>query len=97
MDGQSNIGRSQYLATPESTWKKGRNPDPTAAIIDSQSIKGTLESYLESGSDGGKLVKGRKSNILVDTWVVWLLFGCSQVSHGPSGYRVYASQVVLNM
>ena len=45
--------------------KKGRNPDPTAAIIDGQGIKGTPESYLESGFEGGKLVKGRKSNILV--------------------------------
>jgi len=47
--------------------EKSRSPDPTAAIIDSQSVKGTPESYLESGFDGGKLVKGRKSNILVDT------------------------------
>ena len=47
--------------------KKSRNPDPAAAIIDSQSIRGTPESYLESGFDAGKLVKGRKSNILVDT------------------------------
>ena len=47
--------------------KNGRNPDPTAAIIDSQSVKGTPESALESGFDGGKLVKGRKRNILVDT------------------------------
>jgi len=46
---------------------KSRNPDPTAAIIDSQSIKGTPESCLESGFDGGKLIKGRKRNILVDT------------------------------
>jgi len=38
-----------------------------AAIIDSQSIKGTPESCLELGFDGGKLVKGRKINILVDT------------------------------
>ena len=46
--------------------EKSRNPDPTAAIVDSQSIKGTPECYLESGFDGGKLIKGRK-NILVDT------------------------------
>jgi len=44
--------------------EKSRNPDPTAAIIDSQSIKGTPESCLESGFDGGKLIKGRKRNIL---------------------------------
>jgi len=47
--------------------KKGRIPDPTGAIIDSQSVKGTPESFLESGFDGGKLVKGRKRHIIVDT------------------------------
>jgi len=47
--------------------KKSRNLDPTAAIIDSQSIKGTPESCLESGFDGGKPIKGRKRNILFDT------------------------------
>jgi putative transposase len=56
--------------------KKGRNPDPTGAIIDSQSVKGTPESYVESGFDGGKLVKGRKRHIVVDTMgcliVVWV-------------------------
>jgi len=53
MDGQSNVGIG-----------KSQNPDPTAAIIDSQGIKETPESHLESGFEGGKLVKGRKSNIL---------------------------------
>ncbi len=56
--------------------KKDRNPDPTGAIIDSQSVKGTPESYVESGFDGGKLVKGRKRHIVVDTMgcmiVVWV-------------------------
>jgi putative transposase len=56
--------------------KKGRNPDPTGAIIDSQSVKGTPESSVESGFDGGKLVKGRKRHIVVDTLgcliVVWV-------------------------
>jgi putative transposase len=56
--------------------KRGRNPDPTGAIIDSQSVKGTPESYVESGFDGGKLVKGRKRHIVVDTMgcliVVWV-------------------------
>ena len=56
--------------------KKGRNQDPTGAIIDSQSVKGTPESFLDSGFDGGKLVKGRKRHIVVDTigclLVVWV-------------------------
>ncbi|MEA3643619.1 MAG: IS5 family transposase, partial [Lamprobacter sp.] len=46
--------------------KAGRNPDPTAAIIDSQSVKGTPESYEDSGFDGNKKVKGRKRHIVVD-------------------------------
>ena len=42
----------------------GRNENPSARIIDSQSVKGTVESgQQESGFDGGKLVKGRKRHI----------------------------------
>jgi putative transposase len=56
--------------------KNCRNPDPTGAIIDSQSVKGTPESAIDSGFDGGKLVKGRKRHIVVDTMgcllVVWV-------------------------
>jgi len=56
--------------------KKERNLDPTGAIIDSQSVKGTPESGIESGFDGGKLVKGRKRHIVVDSigclLVVWV-------------------------
>jgi len=47
--------------------EKSRNPDPTAVIVDSQSIKGTQESCLESGFDGGNLIKGRERNIRFDT------------------------------
>ncbi len=47
--------------------KKNRNRDPSGAIIDSQSVKGTPETIEEVGFDGGKLVKGRKRHIIVDT------------------------------
>lgn len=44
----------------------GREPTPSAAIIDSQSVK-TTEQGGPHGYDGGKKVNGRKRHILVDT------------------------------
>jgi putative transposase len=44
----------------------GKEDEPTAAIIDSQSIKGSRTNGLR-GYDAGKKVKGTKRHLLVDT------------------------------
>jgi putative transposase len=45
----------------------GRDPEPSAAIIDSQSIKTSPVRGSDRGFDGGKKIWGRKRHLLVDT------------------------------
>ena len=45
----------------------GREPTPSAACIDSPSVKTTEMGGPEHGYDGGKKINGRKRHLLVDT------------------------------
>lgn len=48
--------------------KEGRNAEPSAGIVDSQSVKGADTVPSESrGYDAGKKINGRKRHIVVDT------------------------------
>lgn len=46
--------------------REGKAPDPSAAIIDSQSTRSTAQGG-NTGFDAGKKVKGRKRNLVVDS------------------------------
>jgi putative transposase len=45
----------------------GREPEPSAGIVDAQSVKTTGVGGEQRGFDGGKKVRGRKRHLLVDT------------------------------
>lgn len=46
---------------------EGRAPQPTAAILDSRTVRSTPESGARAGYDGAKRAKGAKVHVAVDT------------------------------
>ncbi|MEU0970583.1 transposase, partial [Streptomyces sp. NPDC005917] len=66
--------------------KLGRNTEPTAGVIDSQSVKADAVVGADSrGFDGGKLINGRKRHVGVDT--LGLLLGV-MVTAADTGDRI---------
>jgi hypothetical protein len=62
------VGASERRAAPAAAvWRLGKNPNPTAGIVDSQSIKTTGVGGTERGFDPAKKVEGRMRHLLVDT------------------------------
>jgi transposase len=62
----------RFMLAMETRELEGRDAQPTAGVIDSQSVK-TTESGGIRGYDAGKKINGRKRHIVVDT--IGLLFG----------------------
>src|SRR5262245_7986757 len=71
--------------------KAGRDPSPSAAAIDSQSVK-TAHGGQAVGTDGGKKVRGRKRHILVDTLglLIAVVVTAANVDDARAAQQVFA-------
>lgn len=61
----------------------GRNSEPSAAVLDSQSVK-TTETPGVRGYDAGKKINGRKRHVLVDGY--WKSSSAAMMSRGSKSF-----------
>lgn len=78
--------------------KSDKNPLPTVAVIDSQSVKNSSTATGQIGFDGGKLIKGRKRFLMVDTMghLLWTDVRPANVHDGQAGVRFWEQAERLN-
>jgi transposase len=73
--------------------RSGRADLPTAAVVDSQSVKAAdTAGAASSGFDAGKKIKGRKRHIAVDSngWLLAVLVTAASVQDRDGGFRLLA-------
>jgi putative transposase len=75
----------------------GKNAQPSAAIVDSQSVKTTDRGGVH-GFDAGKKTNGRKRHVLVDTLgLVWLVVVTAASTQDRDGARTLLAVLATHM